>query len=123
MVMLTSITIQLKAQKNFKFKSTAQQINHYDSFYNVVDTVSTSDTVIVELNPKKNILKLMYKDPSKNTAYNTTGCGKIDGSYACTLKDQSWGSLVQFQDAEILFVLTEKMEVRFKSLTKLETGK
>lgn len=115
------------AQNYFQFESSAQQIIKYEGFYKAVDTVQINDTIMIELNVKKNTLTLTHSDKSKNKAYQTTGCGKIKGQdlYACTLKDQAWGSLVQIKDdnSEIIVVLTETMELRLRSLKKIEKEK
>ena len=123
LILTIGVSTPLAAQKSYKFISTQQQIRNLNGFYNVVDTVMTNDTVTIELNARKNLLTLTYSDNTKNVSYKTNGCGKIkDQSFACTIPDQSWGSLIQIKDdSEILFVLTDKIEMKFRSLTPVDT--
>jgi hypothetical protein len=115
------------AQNYFQFESSAQQIIKYEGFYKAIDTVQTNDTITMELNVKKNTLTLTYPNKSKSKSYQTVGCGKIkgEGLYACTLKDQAWGSLVQIKDdgSEVIVVLTETMHLRLYSLKTIEKEK
>jgi hypothetical protein len=121
---LLQFSFNTKAQDKIKFESTTQQIVKYDEWLHPVDTIFTKDIIVVELSVKANRVTFTYTDKSKNMSYETMGCGKMKGLgvYACSLKDQSlgWGSLVQFKEDEIMLVLSEKMEMKLRSLTKIK---